>query len=150
MKLQQLRYIVEVSKNNMNLSQTAQRLFTSQPGISKQIRLFEDELGITIFERSGKKLLGVTPIGQQIITYAADMLRKAEAIKTLANQYRNPEQGELSIATTPTQTHYLLPNVIKLFATRYPNISLHMTQGRRARSMRRCSVVIVTLGSPTR
>ena len=81
MKLQQLRYICEVEKHNLNVSATAQSLYTSQPGISKQIRLLEDELGVEIFSRSGKHLTRVTPAGKTILEIAAEILRKTESIK---------------------------------------------------------------------
>ena len=81
MKLQQLRYIVEVLNHNLNVSATAENLFTSQPGISKQVRMLEDELGIQIFERSGKHLTKVTPAGQEIIRYSTEILGKVESIK---------------------------------------------------------------------
>lgn len=84
MKLQQLRYIVEVVNHNLNVSSTAEGLYTSQPGISKQVRMLEDELGIQIFARSGKHLTQVTPAGQEIIRIAREVLSKVEAIKAVA------------------------------------------------------------------
>src|SRR5690554_7063274 len=103
MKLQQLRYICEVEKNNLNVSATAQALYTSQPGISKQIRLLEDELGVEIFARSGKHLTRVTPAGKTILEISADILRKTESIKRVAQEFSDQSTGELSIATTHTQ-----------------------------------------------
>jgi len=129
MKLQQLRYIVEVLNHNLNVSATAESLFTSQPGISKQVRMLEDELGIQVFERSGKHLTQVTPAGQEIIRYASEILGKVESIKSVARQYTQPDQGTLNIATTHTQARYALPDVIQGFIKRYPNVSLHMHQG---------------------
>ncbi|GLP94909.1 HTH-type transcriptional regulator CysB [Paraferrimonas sedimenticola] len=129
MKLQQLKYIVEVLNNNLNVSATAESLYTSQPGISKQVRMLEDELGIQIFGRSGKHLTHVTPAGQQVIDIAEDILGKVESIKRVAEEYTKPDQGVLNIATTHTQARYALPTVIKGFMERYPNVSLHMHQG---------------------
>ena len=129
MKLQQLRYIVEVLNHNLNVSATAENLFTSQPGISKQVRMLEDELGIQIFERSGKHLTKVTPAGKEIIRYSTEILGKVESIKAVANQYTMPDQGTLNIATTHTQARYALPDVINGFIKRYPKVSLHMHQG---------------------
>ena len=86
MKLQQLRYIVEVANHDLNVSATAQALFTSQPGVSKQIRLLEDELGVEIFVRSGKHLTQVTQVGQQIIDMADQVLRQAATIKQIAQE----------------------------------------------------------------
>jgi LysR family cys regulon transcriptional activator len=129
MKLQQLRYIVEVLNNNLNVSATAENLFTSQPGISKQICMLEDELGIKIFERSGKHLTKVTPAGKEVIRFASQILGKVESIKAIACQYTQPDQGSLNIATTHTQARYALPEVIGAFRKRYPKVSLHMHQG---------------------
>ncbi|MBD2859225.1 HTH-type transcriptional regulator CysB [Spongiibacter sp. KMU-158] len=129
MKLQQLRYIWEVAHHEMNVSATAQSLYTSQPGISKQIRMLEDELGVEIFARNGKHLTHVTPAGQEILKIAGEILHKTESIKAIAQEFRNPCKGSLSIATTHTQARYALPPVIKAFIDRYPDVSLHMHQG---------------------
>ncbi|MEX2963551.1 HTH-type transcriptional regulator CysB [Microbulbifer sp. TYP-18] len=129
MKLQQLRYIWEVAHHDLNVSATAQSLFTSQPGISKQIRLLEDELGVEIFARSGKHLTRVTPAGEAILKTAGEIMRKVENIKQVAQEFSNDRRGSLSIATTHTQARYALPAVIKSFITRYPEVSLHMNQG---------------------
>ena len=129
MKLQQLRYIWEVARHDLNVSATAQGLFTSQPGISKQVRLLEDELGVEIFERSGKHLTRVTPAGEIILAKAGEILRTVESIKKVAQEFRNDQKGTLSIATTHTQARYALPPTIKAFMERYPEVSLHMHQG---------------------
>lgn len=129
MKLQQLRYICAVEKNNLNVSATAQALYTSQPGISKQIRLLEDELGVEIFARSGKHLTRVTPAGKIILEISANILRQTESIKRVAQEFTDQSSGELSIATTHTQARYALPKVIKQFMQNYPDVSLHMQQG---------------------
>lgn len=129
MKLQQLRYIVEVVNHNLNVSSTAEGLYTSQPGISKQVRMLEDELGVQIFARSGKHLTQVTPAGQEIIRIAREVLSKVEAIKAVASEHTYPDKGSLYVATTHTQARYALPNVIKGFIDRYPRVSLHMHQG---------------------
>ncbi len=129
MKLQQLKYIWEVAHHDLNVSATAQSLYTSQPGISKQIRLLEDELGVEIFSRSGKHLTRVTPAGEVIIEIAGEMLRKADMIKQVAQEFSNERKGSLSIATTHTQARYALPRVIQEFRSRYPDVALHMNQG---------------------
>ncbi|KJG05621.1 CysB family transcriptional regulator [Photobacterium angustum] len=129
MKLQQLRYIVEVVNHNLNVSSTAESLYTSQPGISKQVRLLEDELGIQIFERSGKHLTQVTPAGEEIVRISRDILSRVESIKAVAGEHTHPEMGTLNIATTHTQARYALPSVIQGFTARYPKVSLHMHQG---------------------
>jgi len=129
MKLQQLRYIWEVAHHELNVSATAQSLYTSQPGISKQIRLLEDELGVEVFARSGKHLTHVTPAGETIIEQAGEILRKVDSIKQVALEFSNEKKGSLSIATTHTQARYALPPVIGEFIDRYPDVSLHMHQG---------------------
>ncbi|WP_375322594.1 HTH-type transcriptional regulator CysB [Aliivibrio logei] len=129
MKLQQLRYIVEVVNHSLNVSSTAESLYTSQPGISKQVRLLEDELGVQIFERSGKHLTRVTPSGEEIIKISREILSRVESIKSVAGEHTHPERGTLNITTTHTQARYALPDVIKGFTTRYPDVSLHMHQG---------------------
>ncbi|WP_252180051.1 HTH-type transcriptional regulator CysB [Endozoicomonas sp. 4G] len=129
MKLQQLRYIWEVAHHDLNVSATAQSLYTSQPGISKQIRLLEDELGVEVFARSGKHLTRITPAGEKIIETAGEILRKVESIKQVAQEFSDERKGSLSIATTHTQARYALPDIINKFITQYPDVSLHMHQG---------------------
>ncbi|MFT4712270.1 MAG: LysR family cys regulon transcriptional activator [Candidatus Azotimanducaceae bacterium] len=129
MKLQQLRYIWEVAHHDLNVSATAQSLYTSQPGISKQIKLLEDELGVEVFARSGKHLTRITPAGETIIEKAGEILRKVESIKQVAQEFSNEKKGSLSIATTHTQARYALPDVIGRFIEKYPEVSLHMHQG---------------------
>lgn len=129
MKLQQLRYIVEVLNNNLNVSATAEALFTSQPGISKQVRMLEDELGIQIFGRSGKHLTHVTSAGQEVINIAQQILSKVEGIKAVAREHTQPDEGKLRIATTHTQARYALPEVIQGFIKKYGKVSLQMSQG---------------------
>jgi LysR family cys regulon transcriptional activator len=129
MKLQQLRYIWEVAHHDLNVSATAQSLFTSQPGISKQIRLLEDELGVEVFARSGKHLTRITPGGETIVREAGEILRRVEGIKKIAQEFSNQRKGDLSIATTHTQARYALPHLIQGFIESYPDVSLHMHQG---------------------
>lgn len=129
MKLQQLRYIWEVAHHDLNVSATAQSLYTSQPGISKQIRLLEDELGVEVFSRSGKHLTRITPAGERIIQTAGEILRKCDSIKQIAQEFSNERRGNLTIATTHTQARYALPPIISRFIKSYPDVSLHMHQG---------------------
>ena len=129
MKLQQLRYIWEVAHHDLNVSATAQSLYTSQPGISKQIRLLEDELGVEVFARSGKHLTRITPAGEKIIDTAGEILRKVESIKQVAQEFSDERKGSLSIATTHTQARYALPPIIRQFIGQYPDVALHMHQG---------------------
>ncbi|MCU0735670.1 MAG: HTH-type transcriptional regulator CysB [Methylotetracoccus sp.] len=129
MKLQQLRYIWEVARHKLNVSATADSLFTSQPGISKQIKLLEDELGIPIFARSGKHLTAVTPAGKKIIQVAGEILDRTHDIKAIAQEYVDNKVGSLSLATTHTQARYALPAVVREFMRLYPAIKLNMHQG---------------------
>lgn len=129
MKLQQLRYIWEVARHDLNVSATAQSLYTSQPGISKQIRLLEDELGVEVFSRSGKHLTRVTPAGQAILSIAGEILQKVESIKQVAQEFSDERKGSLDVATTHTQARYALPPTITSFMKQYPDVSLHMHQG---------------------
>ncbi len=129
MKLQQLRYIWEVARHDLNVSATAQALYTSQPGISKQIRMLEDELGVEVFSRSGKHLTHITPAGQMILRIAGDILQQVDSIRRVAHEFRDENRGELRIATTHTQARYALPPVIKRFTERFPDVSLQMHQG---------------------
>ncbi|MCV2402994.1 HTH-type transcriptional regulator CysB [Marinomonas sp. C2222] len=129
MKLQQLKYIWEVARHDLNVSATAQSLYTSQPGVSKQIRLLEDELGVEVFARSGKHLTHVTSAGEKIIALAGDILSQTQNIKRVAKEFSDERKGSLDIATTHTQARYALPNVINQFIESYPEVSLHMHQG---------------------
>lgn len=129
MKLQQLRYIIEIVNNNLNISSAAECLFTSQPGVSKQVRLLEDELGIEIFQRNGNTLVSVTPSGKKIINCAANILGEIESIQTIANEQTMPNKGKLNIATTYTQARYFLPDLILPFSKKFPEVSIHIHQG---------------------
>ena len=128
MKLQQLRYIWEVAQNHLNITQTAEKLYTSQPGISKQIRLLEEELGVQIFSRRGKNLHQITPAGEKILATSGEILSKINTIGRVAAEYRDEKQGSLSIATTHTQSRYVLPKIIQAFTQRYPKVALHLHQ----------------------
>jgi LysR family cys regulon transcriptional activator len=129
LKLQQLRFLIAVAQNNLNVTAAAERLFTSQPGVSKQIRLLEEELGVQIFDRAGRQLTGITPAGEVIIRQAEEVLRGVDSIRDSASEFSDPETGSLSIATTHTQARYVLPPVIKAFRARYPRVDLQMHQG---------------------
>lgn len=113
----------------MNLSRAAKNLHTSQPAISKQIQMLEDELGVDIFLRNGKRIVKITPPGQLIIKTATRMLRDADNLKKIAQEFTNEAGGTLTIATTHTQARYSLPPVIKRFTARYPKVKLILRQG---------------------
>jgi LysR family cys regulon transcriptional activator len=129
MKLQQLRYLCEVASQGLNLSKAAKSLHTSQPGISKQISLLEDELGVDIFVRNGKRVVKITPPGEAIIEIAERMLRDAKNLKQVGQEFTNEASGSLTIATTHTQARYALPPAIKRFTLRYPKVKLVLRQG---------------------
>ena len=129
MKLQQLKFLLAIVDNGLNITAAAERLYTSQPGVSKQLKLLEEELGIQIFTRKGKSLEGVTPAGQQVIERARIVMREIENIRNLASDYYKEEEGALSIATTHTQARYVLPDIIRRFRAQYPNVALNLHQG---------------------
>ena len=129
MKLQQLRYLVEVSRCGLNVSEAAEVLYTSQPGVSKQIKLLEDELGVVVFERSGKRLTAVTEPGKRVLEIAGRILREVANIKRVSEEYAGGDTGSLVIATTHTQARYALPAVVKQFVERHPDVRLSMHQG---------------------
>ncbi|CAN0314602.1 unnamed protein product, partial [Chrysoparadoxa australica] len=129
MKLRQLQFIHEVARRNLNITAAAEYLNTSQPGISKQIRLLEEELGVEIFARNGKHLDRITPAGEEILKVARRMLHEADNIHRAADEFQSADSGDLSIGTTHTQARYALPATIQGFKKRYPRVSLHLNQG---------------------
>jgi len=129
MKLHQLRYLAAVSQSGLNITAAAQKLHTSQPGVSKQIKLLEDELGFQIFVREGRNLTRITPAGQQVIERALRILQEAQSIRDLSTELRDEGRGSLSIGTTHTQARYVLPDVIRVFRDRYPQVRLNLHQG---------------------
>lgn len=129
MKLQQLRYLAAVVQSGLNITAAAEKLHTSQPAVSKQIKLLEDELGFRIFVRSGRTLTKVTPAGQHVVDRAVRVLREVQNIKGISDEHRDEDRGSLSIGTTHTQARYVLPAVIQQFRSRYPDVRLHLNQG---------------------
>ena len=129
MKLQQLKYLLAIADNGLNITAAAEKLYTSQPGVSKQLKLLEEELGLQLFARKGKSLGSITPAGHQVIERARLIMQEAENIRSLASGYYHEEEGELSIATTHTQARYVLPDVVQEFRKRYPRVSLNLHQG---------------------
>lgn len=129
MKLQQLRYLVEIERRGLNISAAAEALFTSQPGVSKQVALLEDELGVTIFERSGKRLTAITAPGRVVLGMANRILSEVRNMKRVGEDAAAEVGGTLSIATTHTQARYTLPPVIRRFVDRNPAIRMHIQQG---------------------
>jgi len=129
MKLQQLRYLCEVANQDLNLSRAAKKLHTSQPGISKQIQLLEEELGVEIFIRNGKRMASITPPGQTIVEIAEKILIEENNLRCVGQEFTDKDVGSLTVATTHTQARYALPPTIRQFTTRYPKIKLTIRQG---------------------
>lgn len=129
MQLQQLRCLLALARSGFNVTSAAERLFKSQPGVSKQLRLLEEELGVPLFERTGRQLTGLTAAGQAVLGLAESTLADVDAIRRVALEFSHPGGGELSIATTHTQARYVLPPVIRAFRRKYPDLSLHLHQG---------------------
>jgi len=129
MKLQQLKYLLAIVDNGLNITAAAERLYTSQPGVSKQLKLLEEELGLQLFTRKGKSLGGITAAGKQVIDRARLIMQEVDNIRSLASDFYHEEEGTLSIATTHTQARYVLPDVIREFRKRYPKVGLNLHQG---------------------
>ena len=129
MKLQQLRYACEVARCELNVSTAAESLHTSQPGLSRQIKALEDELGVEIFVRRGRRLTGVTEPGRAVLAIAERMLADAANLKRAGEDYASRNLGTLTIATTHTQARYALPNAVAAFKRRYPKVHLIIHQG---------------------
>lgn len=129
MKLQQLRFLNEVVRRNLNVTQAAATLCTSQSGVSKQIALLEDELGIAIFERSGKRLTGLTEPGREVMAVVARLLNEAANLRRIGQDYGEEPNGCLIVATTHTQARYRLPSVVREFLARYPGVQLRLREG---------------------
>jgi LysR family cys regulon transcriptional activator len=129
MKLQQLRYLSEVARRGLNVSEAAEALHTSQPGVSKQIRALEDELGIQVFVRHGKRLVEITEPGKAVIAIAERILAEAQNLRRAGEEYANEKLGTLTVATTHTQARYALPKAVAAFKRRYPKVQLVIHQG---------------------
>ncbi|MFU8895685.1 MAG: LysR substrate-binding domain-containing protein [Gammaproteobacteria bacterium] len=129
MKLQQLRYLRAVIDNGLNMTLAAERLATSQPGVSKQLKLLEQELGLSLFVRKGRSLVSLTAEGEDVARRAANILREVEAIRGISPNIYSESAGRLSIGTTHTQARYVLPEVIARFRVRYPDVTLDLHQG---------------------
>lgn len=128
MNLQQLRIIRETARHNFNLTDTAQTLQTSQSGVSKHIRDLEEELGLDIFLRHGKRLLGLTDAGKEVVAIASRIGLEIENLGQVSQQFSKGHSGSLHIATTHTQARYKLPSVIMQFKTAYPHVRLVLQQ----------------------
>lgn len=128
MNFQQLRIIREAVRRNFNLTEVANALYTSQSGVSRHIKDLEDELGVELFVRRGKRLLGLTGPGQELVPIVERLLLDAKNIKRLADQFSQRDEGDLTIATTHTQARYALPPVVVKFKDAFPNVRLILHQ----------------------
>lgn len=129
MNFQQLRIVRETVRQNFNLTEVAGALFTSQPGVSKHLKDLEDELGVELFERRGKRLLGLTGPGRELVVIVERMLLDADNIRKLAQQFTGRDHGQLTLVTTHTQARYALPEVVRAFRREYPKVHLALHQG---------------------
>ena len=128
MKLHQLRYLCEISRQGLSFSSAAAALHTSQPGISKQIRLLEEELGVDLFIRNGNRIVEMTEPAQRIVAIASLMLRQMEDIKAVAREFKEGGSGQLNIAATFTFARYILPDVLRRFVARHPGVKINLLQ----------------------
>lgn len=129
MNFQQLRFVREAVRNGLNLTTTSSALFTSQSGVSRQIKDLEDELGIEIFVRKGKRLVGLTKVGQGVLPFIEKILLEAENLRRYSDQYTKQIGGRLVIAATHNQARYVLPDVIQTFIAEFPSVHLELRQG---------------------
>jgi len=129
MKLQQLRCVFQIVQSEFNISKASEALSTSQPGVSKQIKLLEDEIGIKIFQRNGKRLVNLTEPGELVLSSIETILQESNNIKVISEEYIEKDQGTFTIATTHTQARYKLPKVVEEFVKKYPKINLNIHQG---------------------
>jgi LysR family transcriptional regulator, cys regulon transcriptional activator len=129
MNLTQLRYVIEIVRRGLNLSAVAEALYTSQPGISKQIRALEHEIGAEIFVRRGKRLVALTGPGQRVLEIAQRIIVDAENLKRAGQDFADEDKGALTIATTHTQARYALPRAVTAFKRRYPAVQIVIHQG---------------------
>ena len=129
MNFQQLRIVRETVRRHFNLTEVANALFTSQSGVSKHIKDLEDELGVELFVRRGKRLTGLTDPGKELIEVVERILIDTSNIKRLGQQFSNRDRGQLILATTHTQARYVLPHTIARFRATFPNVRLTLHQG---------------------
>lgn len=129
MNLHQFRFVQEAARRNLNLTETAKALHTSQPGVSKAIIELEDELGIEIFARHGKRLKRITEPGQHVLQSIEVILREVNNLKKIGEQFSTQDSGTLSIATTHTQARYVLPLPVAKLREKYPKVNISLHQG---------------------
>ncbi|WP_439587798.1 CysB family HTH-type transcriptional regulator [Hydrogenophaga sp.] len=129
MNFQQLRSVRETVRCGFNLTEVAAMLYTSQPGVSRQIRELEEELGVTIFERAGKRLTGLTPPGRTLLPIVERLLQEAGNLRQAGKEFVSRMEGGLSIAATHSQARYALPHAVRDFRSLFPQVTLNLHQG---------------------
>jgi LysR family cys regulon transcriptional activator len=129
MKLQQLKYLLAIVDNGLNITAAADRMYTSQPGVSKQLKLLEEELGLQLFARKGKSLHRITRAGDQVVGRARAIMSEVDQIRSLAEDFYREEEGTLTIAATNTQSRYVLPEILRKLRQQYPKVRLNLHQG---------------------
>lgn len=129
MNLQQFRYVVEVTRRGLNVSEAAAALHTSQPGVSKQIRALEEELGVAIFLRQGRRFAAITDAGREIVATLERILASVASLQAIGAEFAGPARGHLAVALTHTQARYALPAVVTAFKKRFPEVKLKLLQG---------------------
>ena len=129
MNLQQFRYVTEVARRNLNVSEAAHALHTSQPGVSKQIRALEEELGTAIFVRQGRRFTAITDAGREIVATLDRILAEVANLKSVGEEFSHHAKGNLAVAVTHTQARYALPAVVTAFKKRFPDVKLKLLQG---------------------
>ncbi|HTA66021.1 MAG TPA: LysR substrate-binding domain-containing protein, partial [Xanthomonadaceae bacterium] len=126
MTLTQLRYLVAIADSRFNITLAAERVHATQPGLSKQLKLLEDELGFLLFARKGRSLEAITPAGQQVLVHARRILEEAGNIRAYAANERGENEGRLVLATTHTQARHVLPSAIAAIKRAFPRVSVHL------------------------
>jgi LysR family transcriptional regulator, cys regulon transcriptional activator len=129
MNLHQLRFVREAVRQNFNLTEAAKALYTSQPGVSKAIIELEEELGIDIFARHGKRIRGLTEPGRAVLRSVELIMKEIDSLKRIGNEFAAQDTGSFTIATTHTQARYSLPRVVQAFAQHFPKVKLSLLQG---------------------
>jgi LysR family cys regulon transcriptional activator len=126
MKLQQLKYLLAIVDNGLNITAAADRLYTSQPGVSKQLKLLEEELGLQLFARRGKSLHRITRAGEQVISRARVIMAEVDQIRSVAANFYQEEEGVLTVAATNTQARYVLPDILRQLRQQYLKVTINL------------------------
>src|ERR1700739_4268260 len=129
MNLHQFRFVREALRQNFNLTEAARALYTSQPGVSKAIIELEEELGVDIFTRHGKRIRGLTEPGRAVLKSVELIMQEIDGLKRIGKEFAAQDSGSFTIATTHTQARYILPRVVQAFMLKFPKVRLSLLQG---------------------